>query len=126
MKPDEMILRGVLDAWQRAIDEHQPERVADTFTEDALFQGLRPYSVGRPGIAEYYAGQPTGMKVTYHVRETRRLADDVLLGWVAAEFTFAEPERPPIPVDLTVVLSRAGGTWRIGHYHVSRGLTTPG
>jgi hypothetical protein len=50
----------------------------------------------------------------------------VLVGWVAAEFAFAEPERPPLPVDLTVVLSRTDGTWRIRHHHVSRTVMTPG
>ncbi len=35
-----------------------PQRVAEVFTEDAIFQGLRPYSVGRQGVVDYYAAQP--------------------------------------------------------------------
>ena len=51
----EEILRGVLDRWKAAVDAHQPQQVASYFTEDAIFQGLRPYSVGRQGVADYYA-----------------------------------------------------------------------
>ena len=45
--PDTDALRDALDRWKAAIDAHEPERVADVFTEDAIFQGLSPYSVGR-------------------------------------------------------------------------------
>jgi hypothetical protein len=53
---NEDILRGVLDQWKSAVDAHDPERVAAYFTDDAIFWGLHPYSVGRlvhqalPGI----------------------------------------------------------------------------
>ena len=42
----EEILRGVLDRWKAGVDAHEPQKVAAVFTEDAIFQGLRPYSVG--------------------------------------------------------------------------------
>ena len=58
---NEDILTGVLSRWKAAVDAHDPERVASCFTEDAIFQGLHPYSVGRQGIAEYYGSQPLGM-----------------------------------------------------------------
>ncbi|GAA2902194.1 hypothetical protein Acy02nite_71260 [Actinoplanes cyaneus] len=111
----EPVLRDVLDAWQQAIAEHDHDRVAALFTEDAVFQGLHPYSVGRPGVAAYYAAQPPGMTVDYRILRSRPLADDVVLGWIAAEFRFADESRPPLPVSLTVVVR--GG--KIAHYHVS-------
>ena len=49
----EEILRGVLDRWKAGVDAHQPQQVASCFTEDAIFQGLRPYSVGRQGVTDY-------------------------------------------------------------------------
>lgn len=58
------VLRGVLDDWKAGVDAHEPQKVAAVFTEDAIFQGLRPYSVGREGVAKYYDGQPLGMTVT--------------------------------------------------------------
>ena len=61
---DTEVLRGVLDEWKAGVDAHQPQRVAAVFTEDAIFQGLRPYSVGRDGVANYYDSQPLGMTVT--------------------------------------------------------------
>lgn len=109
----ETVLRGVLDAWQKAIADHDSDLVAKLFAGDAVFQGLRPYSVGRAGVAEYYASQPLGMTVDYRVQKAQRLAPGVVLGWVAADFSFVN--RDPVLVNLTVVL-RDG---QIEHYHVS-------
>lgn len=55
---DEAVLRGVLNRWKAAVDAHEPEQAADCFSEDAIFQGLHPYTVGRAGISAYYASQP--------------------------------------------------------------------
>lgn len=49
---DHAVLHGVLDQWKATVDAHAPERVASRFTENAIFQGLHPYSVGRKGIAD--------------------------------------------------------------------------
>ena len=48
---NEDILQGVLDRWKAAVGAHDPERVASYFTEDTIFKGLHPYSVGREGIS---------------------------------------------------------------------------
>jgi hypothetical protein len=56
--------------------------VLDVFTEDAIFQGLRPYSVGRQGVADYYDAQPGGMTVTYRILETRRPTEELVLGYL--------------------------------------------
>ncbi|MEV6905356.1 nuclear transport factor 2 family protein [Amycolatopsis sp. NPDC051372] len=69
---NETILRGVLDGWKAAVDQHQPDQVAAHFTDDAIFQGMHPYSVGRAGVAAYYDSQPPGLTVEYQVLETRR------------------------------------------------------
>ena len=58
---DTEILRGVLDQWKAGIDTHEPRKVAAVFAEDAIFQGLRPYSVGRDGVVAYYDSRPPGM-----------------------------------------------------------------
>ncbi|MER5528559.1 hypothetical protein ABT075_28940 [Streptomyces sp. NPDC002677] len=115
---DTAILSGVLDRWKAAVDAHQPEGVAAQFTEDAVFQGLHPYSVGRLGVADYYDSQPLGMKAAYRVLETRRPADGVVLGYLAVEFSFTD--RPPLDVKLSVLVTRAGDDWYISHYQVSR------
>ena len=112
------ITREVLDRWKAGIDAGAPERVADVFTEDAIFQGLQPYSVGRQGVVEYYSAQPPGMTVTYRLLETRRPADDLVLGYAKADFAF--PDRPTVGVYLGVLLERRDDGWRIGHYQVSR------
>ncbi|MFI6662157.1 YybH family protein [Streptomyces sp. NPDC050523] len=115
---DETILYGVLDRWKAGVDAHEPERVAATFTEDAIFQGLHPYSVGRPGVAAYYESQPLGMKAAYRVLETRRPADGVVLGYLDVEFSFTD--RPALAVKLSVLVTRVGDDWLISHYQVSR------
>ena len=113
----EAILRGVLDRWKEGVDAHEPERVAACFTEDAIFQGLHPYSVGRPGVATYYASQPLGMTARYEILETRRLADDLLLGYHSVEFAFTD--RDPLTVNLALLIRRVAGDWFIAHYQVS-------
>ena len=115
---DEVILRGVLDPWKTAVDAHEPEGVARLFTEDAIFQGLHPYSVGRKGIAEYYDSQPLGMTAEFEILETRRYADDLVLGYLDTEFTFTD--RAPVDVKLAVLVKRLADGWCIAHYQVSR------
>jgi uncharacterized protein (TIGR02246 family) len=107
-----------MDQWKSAVDAHEPEKVAALFTEDAIFQGLRPYSVGRRGVAEYYDSQPIGLAAEYQVLETRSLADDVLLGYLDVDFSFTD--RPNIQVTLSVVLRRVATQWYISHYQVTR------
>ncbi|MFE0450435.1 SgcJ/EcaC family oxidoreductase [Streptomyces sp. NPDC058914] len=114
----EAILRDVMDRWKSAVDAHEPEKVAALFTEDAIFQGLRPYSVGRQGVAEYYDSQPIGLAAEYEVMETRSLADDVLLGYLDVDFSFTD--RPNIQVTLSVVLRQGAAEWYIAHYQVTR------
>jgi len=115
---NETILRGVLDQWKGAVDKHQPELVASRFTEDAIFQGLHPYSVGRQGVAEYYDSQPLGMTAAYRVLETRRPADGLVLGYLDVEFSFTD--RPALDVKLSVLVTRVEDEWYISHYQVSR------
>ncbi|MFE2035064.1 YybH family protein [Streptomyces scopuliridis] len=114
---NETILRGVLDQWKAAVDAHEPERVAARFTEDAIFQGLHPYSVGRQGVAEYYGSQPLGMTARYQILETRRLADDLVLGYQSVEFDFTD--RPPLTVNLSLLVKRLASGWYIALYQVS-------
>ncbi|MEV7072291.1 nuclear transport factor 2 family protein [Streptomyces sp. NPDC093990] len=115
---DKAILSGVLDRWKSGVDAHRPEQVAALFTEDAVFQGLHPYSVGRRGVAEYYDSQPPGLKAAYRILETRRPADGLVLGYLDVEFSFTD--RPPLAVKLAVLLTRVEDDWYIAHYQVSR------
>ena len=71
MTTAEAVVVDVLDGWKAAIEARQPDEVAALFADDAIFQGLRPYGVGRQGIADYYAGQPVGLSPKYRVLETR-------------------------------------------------------
>ncbi|QRP42714.1 hypothetical protein [Amycolatopsis sp. FDAARGOS 1241] len=114
----ETLLRGVLDGWKAAVDKHQPDQVAAHFTHDAIFQGLHPYSVGRPGIAAYYDSQPPGLSADYRVLATRRLSDDLILGYLNVDFSFTD--RPTVNVYLSILLKRAGTGWAIAFYQVSK------
>jgi uncharacterized protein (TIGR02246 family) len=115
---DTEVLREILDRWKAGIDAQRPARVAEVFTEDAVFQGLHPYTVGRQGVIDYYASQPPGMTVTYQTLESRRPADDVVLGYVKADFAF--PDRPTVSVYLGVLVKHAEDGWRIVHYQASK------
>lgn len=113
------VVLGVMDAWKAGIDAGDPAQVAAAFTEDAVFQGLRPYGVGRHAVADYYGSQPAGMTVTYHLLESRLLADDVALGYLTA--TFSYPDRPPVDLAIGVTLVRLGGEWQVAQYQASAG-----
>ena len=117
--PDEAdLLDAVLARWKAAVDAHQPARVAELFTTDAVFQGLHPYTVGRAGIAEYYAALPTGMTAAYTLLETRTLGDGAVLGYLTVDFGFTD--RATLTVYLSVIIRREADGWRIAHYQVSR------
>ena len=111
------ILAGVLDEWKAGIDTHDPDRTAAVFTEDTIFQGLKPYSVGRDGVHAYYAGQPAGLTVGYSFLQTRRLAATVVSGYLRADFAFADGTG--VSLNLGVVLTDTAEGWRIAQYQVS-------
>jgi muconolactone delta-isomerase len=111
-------LDAVLARWKAAVDAHQPEQVAELFAADAIFQGLHPYTVGRSGVAEYYAAQPTGMTATYTLREARTLSDGLVLGYLTVDFGFTD--RATLTVYLSVIIRQDPDGWRIVHYQVSR------
>lgn len=113
----EPILRSVLDQWKHGIDAHDPELVADAFAADAVFQGLRPYSVGPKGVFEYYDSQPKGMTVEYRILEARRLDTDVALGYLAADFAFRD--RDTLHLNIGVVVARTTKDWQIASYQAS-------
>ncbi|MEW2420593.1 SgcJ/EcaC family oxidoreductase [Streptomyces nigra] len=115
---DETVLHDVLERWRMAVDAHRPQDVAAVFTEDAIFQGLHPYGVGRDAVAAYYASQPLGMRAAYRILETRRFADDLVLGYLDVEFTFTD--RDPVAVKLAVLARRQDDGWYLAHYQVSR------
>jgi len=107
-------MKEILDQWAAGIAAHDPEPIAALFTEDAIFQGLHPYGVGRAAVAAYYDSQPLGLTATYDVLETRQLADNLELAYLSVDFSFTD--RPTITVNLSVLL-RDG---LIAHYQVSR------
>jgi ketosteroid isomerase-like protein len=111
-------LDAALTRWKAAVDAHQPEQIAALFTSDAIFQGLRPYTVGPTGVAEYYSAQPSGMTAAYTLREIRTLSDGQVLGYLTVDFGFSD--RATLTVYLSVIISREANGWRIVHYQVSR------
>jgi uncharacterized protein (TIGR02246 family) len=116
--PDADALRDALERWKAGIDAHEPERVSEVFTEDAIFQGLRPYSVGRQGVIDYYARQPVGLTVDYQILQTRRLAPDQVLGYVHADFAY--PDGRLVSVFLGVVVTHTRDGWSITYYQASK------
>lgn len=109
-----------MDEWKTGIDTQDADRVAATFTGDAVFQGLRPYGVGRETVADYYRSQPDGMTVTYRILESRRPTNDVVLGYLAA--TFRYENRSSVDLAIGIVLTRTDDGWQITQYQASRVL----
>ena len=124
MTTEASILHDVLDGWKSAVDAHDPKRVAAHFTDDAIFQGLHPYTVGLVGVADYYDSQPIGMTAAYTILETRRLAENLVLGYLSVDFGFTD--RATLTVYLSVIVRQDGDDWRISHYQVSPVATRDG
>lgn len=114
----ERVVHEVMDRWKAGIDAQNPDAVAAVFADDAVFQGMRPYVVGRAGVAAYYAAQPAGMTVTYEVLETRSPADHVVVSYLAATFRFVD--REPLSLHVGVVLVQAGATWQVVQYQAAQ------
>jgi uncharacterized protein (TIGR02246 family) len=112
------ILSTLVDQWKAGVDAHEPGAVAKVFTDDAIFQGLHPYSIGPAGVAEYYASQPLGMKADYDILESRQLSDDLVLGYLKVAFSFVD--RPTLEVFLSIIARSNDNTWKIAHYQVSK------
>lgn len=113
-----VVIAGVMDEWKAGIDARDPGRVAAAFAEDAVFQGLRPYGVGRQTVADYYDSQPAGMSVSYRILESRSITADVVLGYLAA--TFRYPDRQAVELNIGVVLARFGDEWKVAQYQASK------
>lgn len=111
------LLRSVLNEWKAAVDAHKPEQVATVFTDDVIFQGLHPYTVGPQAVADYFAALPVGMAADYTILEIRRLHDDLVLAYLSVDFSFTD--RPTLPVYLCVIIRRQGDVWKIAYYQVS-------
>ena len=60
----------------------------------------------------------SGMTVEYSVLQTRMLADDVVLGYLRADFAY--PDRASVGITLGVVVTREGDHWRIAFYEAAR------
>ena len=112
------IVHGVLESWKQGIDRHDPSAVAALFTENAIFQGLRPdHSVGRQGVEDYYASQPQGLVANYTLLDARQAGDGAITGYELVTFDFED--RPSLKGHLTTVFVHVSGSWLIDHYHVS-------
>ena len=62
--------------------------------------------------------QPIGMTAHYDIRETKRLADDLILGYLTVDFSFLD--RPTVSVYLSLIIRSTPEGWLITHYQVSR------
>jgi len=57
------------------------------------------------------------MTVTYRILETRRPTEELIVGYVCADFTF--PDRATVSVNLGVLITHGDAGWRILHYQAS-------
>ena len=114
----EMALTELLDAWADAVGRHEPERVAELFTADALFQGFDPAPGHGPGfVASYYQKQPLGLRAEHDILDVSPAGRGHLIGFARVRF-----DRPDgvVPVYLTIAARKTASGWRISHYHVSK------
>ncbi|MFD5419062.1 nuclear transport factor 2 family protein [Streptomyces sp. NPDC127069] len=97
---DETVLRDVLERWKSAVDAHEPERVADVFTDDAIFQGLHPYTVGQQGVTDYC---PAAAREDGRPRDPSNPQSRPRPGPGLSQRRILLTDRPLLPVFLTVL-----------------------
>ncbi|MBY8879092.1 SgcJ/EcaC family oxidoreductase [Actinacidiphila acidipaludis] len=111
-------VHAALDGWTAAFNRHDPDAMAELFTEDALFQGFGPEPTeGRDAVRAYYAVVPADRVAEGTVLHTYTLGEDVAGGY--ADVTIRNPEGPQSHVYMSLVVVRDGAEWRIRQYHVS-------
>jgi uncharacterized protein (TIGR02246 family) len=112
-------MRDVLDLWKAAFDGHQPEVMAELFTNDALFQGFGPEVIaGRDAVRDYYAAVADNRSADVDLLHTYTIGDQAAGGF--ADVTFRDPTGWTAPVHMSLVLQFEDGAWKIRQYHVSR------
>lgn len=112
-------MHDVLTRWKAAFDGHQPDRMADLFTPDALFQGFGPVVLhGQDAVHDYYEAVADNRRADVKLLHTYSIGEDVAGGF--ADVTFSDPEGWEVKVHLSLVLQRDDTGWRIRQYHVSR------
>lgn len=112
------VLAESLAAWKLAFDRHSPQDIVGLFSSDALFQGLSPTLLtGRKEVFGYYHALPPGITASFQIIQARQLAQQLVCGFAAVQFTY--PDGRTVPVQLSLVLRRDGQTWFIVQYHVS-------
>jgi uncharacterized protein (TIGR02246 family) len=113
------VLTPTLDRWLAAVNAHDSQLVSTHFTEDVLFQGLDPdHVIGRQGVAAYYAKLPAGVSASYGLVAEKQLGDAAVVGYVRADFTFADGRVNRLHI--TVVAESEGAEWAVNHFHVSK------
>ncbi|WKG03929.1 nuclear transport factor 2 family protein [Mycolicibacterium sp. HK-90] len=112
------IVNDLMHQWKAGVDSHEPVLVAALFTEDALFQGLRPDPVhGTAAIVNYYAGQPRDLRAEFELLTCRRHSPGMIVAYLSVDFHTGDHNVRP--THLTVVLVNEPSGWHIAHYHVS-------
>ncbi|MFE7753030.1 nuclear transport factor 2 family protein [Streptomyces sp. NPDC057428] len=113
------VVEEVLALWKDAFDRHQPDRMADVFTSDALFQGFGPSVVtGREAVRSYYRTVADGRRAEFTVLHSYTIGADAVGGF--ADVTFSGASKPEVKVHMSLVLLHGAEGWKIRQYHVSR------
>lgn len=64
---DRWAINDLLVDYSTATDDHDIDGLANLYTEDAVFQGVRGKLQGRPAIAAYYEERLASFGASYHI-----------------------------------------------------------
>ncbi|WP_256856628.1 SgcJ/EcaC family oxidoreductase [Variovorax sp. KK3] len=111
--------------WNAAAERWHADRLAEVYTQDALFFGGRPgHSVGRSAVQDYFAtyvGVIESGAMVLAEQHLAQLGPDCLLaqGYVDFSFTLQGGQQTRSRLRATLVLVREGAAWRIRQHHFS-------
>ncbi|MFC4508529.1 MULTISPECIES: YybH family protein [Streptomyces] len=114
------VVQEMVERWRVAFNGHQPDRMAELFAPDALFQGFGPdVLVGRDAVRGYYEAVPVYRTATdVSVLHSYAIGVGIVGGFVG--LAFRDPKDVEDRVHLSLLLEHSADGWQIRQYHVSR------
>jgi uncharacterized protein (TIGR02246 family) len=118
LDPDQVALQ-FFSQWQAAINDRQPERMAELFANDAIFVATAPAPlVGRSRIVEYYRATPVGLEVSVALKVAKSAAPTDVRA--VGEVVFILPDGNYLSGRLTLTfIMESPGAWRVSLYHAA-------
>jgi uncharacterized protein (TIGR02246 family) len=115
------IVSGIMRKWAAAFSKLDASALASLYSKNAFFFGSNPNLYrGHDGVTAYFAGLPRWQSPSVQFTDVRTAQAAADLINVAGTASFVvEADAEPLVVQITWVVVREDGDWKIVSHHVS-------